>query len=123
MQGVIETASYLKDAAASGMSEEERTVIVNAISVNPALGDRMPGCGGARKARFATPGKGKRGGYRIIHYYAGEDIPVFLLAVVKKNERTDLAQSEKNELRRELAGLAADYRASVKARTIGTERT
>ena len=61
------------------------------------------------------PGKGKRGGYRIIHYFGGDDIPVFLLAVVKKNERSDLSQAEKNELRQELAGLAADYRASLDA--------
>ena len=122
MHGVIETASYLRDAAAAAMSEDERVVIVNAISANPSLGDRMPGCGGARKARFAMPGKGKRGGYRIVHYYAGEDIPVFLLAVVKKSERADLTQSEKNELRRELTGLAADYRASVKARVAATEQ-
>jgi hypothetical protein len=122
MHGVIETAAYLKDAVAAGMSEDERIIIVNAISANPRLGDRMPGCGGARKARFAMPGKGKRGSYRIIHYYAGEDVPVFLLAVVKKSERADLSQSEKNALKRELAGLAADYRASVKAPGTETER-
>ena len=122
MHGVIETAAYLRDAAQAGMTEVERIIVVNAISANPRLGDRMPGCGGARKARFAMPGKGKRGSYRIIHYYAGEDVPVFLLAVVKKNERTDLSQSEKNALKRELAELAADYRASVKAQATGTEQ-
>ena len=122
MHSVIETAAYLRDAADVSMSEDERIVIVTAISENPALGDRMPGCGGARKARFSMPGKGKRGSYRVVHYYAGEDVPVFLLAVIKKGERADLSQSEKNQLRRELAGLAADYRASVGAGAIAMKR-
>jgi hypothetical protein len=46
----------------------------------------------------------------VILYYGGEDVPVFLLAAIKKGERSDLTQAEKNGLKRELAGLAQDYR-------------
>jgi mRNA-degrading endonuclease RelE of RelBE toxin-antitoxin system len=123
MQGVIETADFLADAAATGMSEEERALIVLALSEKPKLGDLMPGTGGARKVRFASPGKGKRGGYRVIHYYGGEDIPVFLLAVLKKGERADLSQAEKNELRKELAGLKQDYLAAIRTKAREARRS
>lgn len=122
MHGVIETGAYLRDAADAGMSEDEREAIVMAMAGSPICGDLMPGTGGARKVRFAAPGRGKRGGYRTIHYYGGDDIPVFLLAVLKKGERADLSQAEKNELRKELAGLAGDYRRAVKARALELRR-
>ena len=95
MHGVIETVDYLKDAAGVGMSEEERALIVSALSENPQLGDLMPGTGGARKARFPSPGKGKRGGYRVVHFYGGKDVPLFLLAALKKGERSDLNQARR----------------------------
>ncbi len=62
------------------------------------------------------------GSYRTIHYCGGDDIPVFLLAVLKKGERADLSQAEKNELRKELAGLADDYRRAVGTRAAMSRR-
>jgi hypothetical protein len=90
--------------------------IVWTVSVEPTKGDSMVGTGGARKIRFPGRGKGKSGGYRVVSYYAGEDIPVFLLALFSKGERDNLSKAERNELRRELAGLADDYRASIRSR-------
>jgi hypothetical protein len=55
---------------------------VRTIGSEPQKGERMEGTGGARKIRFAGRGKGKSGGYRAISYFAGEDVPVFLLALV-----------------------------------------
>jgi hypothetical protein len=91
MHAVIETADYLNDAASIGMSEAERMLVVNALSANPLLGDLMPGTGGARKVRFPSSNRGKRGGYRVILYYGGRDVPIFLLAAIKKGERSDLS--------------------------------
>lgn len=79
----------------------------------------MPGTGGARKRRIAGRGKGKRGGYRVITYYGGEDVPVFLLLLLSKGERADLSQAERNELRSILSTLADDYRAGVRATVSG----
>lgn len=36
---------------------------------------------------------------------------MFLLAVIKKGERDNLSRAERNELRKELTGIAEDYRA------------
>jgi hypothetical protein len=118
MHGVIETEDFLRDAADAGMSADERALIVNALSEDPTLGSPMVGTGGARKVRFPVPGKGKSGGYRVIHFYGGRDIPVFILAVFKKNEKDNLTKAERNELKKELAGLAEDYLRSVKAKAV-----
>jgi len=81
----------------------------------------MPGTGGCRKIRFPGKGKGKRGGYRTVHYFAADDVPVLLLALISKGERSDLSQAEKNELKKQLAGYTADYRAGVKKK-LATQR-
>jgi putative transcriptional regulator len=71
MHAIIETSAFLGDAAAAGMSEEERFAVVNFIAENPTAGVLMPGTGGAaRKIRFAGRGKGKSGGYRVLIYFA-----------------------------------------------------
>lgn len=98
MQTVIETPAYLSAAKDAGMAEEERTAVANLIAATPEAGEVMPGCGGARKLRFAKPGKGKSGGYRIITYFAGEDVPVFLLTVFGKGEKVSLTMGERNAL-------------------------
>ncbi|MBV8840625.1 MAG: type II toxin-antitoxin system RelE/ParE family toxin [Alphaproteobacteria bacterium] len=114
MHTVIETSTFLNDAASAGMSDEERAGIVLAVSENPLLGVLMPGTGGARKIRVAGRGKGKSGGYRVVTYYAAPDVPVFLLAVINKGERANLSKAEQNVLRSELSAIAEDYRAGLR---------
>ena len=99
MQAVIETGSYLRAAKDAGMAPEEMTAAVDLIATNPEGGDLMQGTGGVRKARLAGRGKGKSGGYRIVWYFGGDDIPVFLLTVFGKGERANLSQAERNALR------------------------
>ncbi|MBL8073525.1 MAG: type II toxin-antitoxin system RelE/ParE family toxin, partial [Nitrospira sp.] len=99
VQTVIETDAYLSDAKRAGLSEQERMSIVEYLAKDPQAGDDIQGTGGARKIRFAGKGKGKRGGYRVITFFSGTDIPVFLLNVFAKNERVDLTQVERNEFK------------------------
>lgn len=90
---VIETPAYLAAAKEGGMGDVERQAVVDLIAVNPEAGDIMPGCGRARKLRVARPGGGKSGGYRVISYYAGADVPVFLLTVFAKNMKSNLTKA------------------------------
>jgi hypothetical protein len=113
MQTVISTPTFLSDAKAAGLSDVEQNDIVSEISKNPTAGALMVGTGGCRKLRFARKGKGKRGGIRTVHYYAGYDVPVLLLALINKGEDENLSKAERNELRIELAGYADDYRKGV----------
>jgi hypothetical protein len=113
MHTVIRTPTFLSDAKAAELSDDEQNDIVAEISKNPTAGAIMEGTGGCRKLRFAGKGKGKRGGFRTVHYFAGDDVPVLLLALIDKGEDENLSKAERNELRAELMGYADDYRKGV----------
>ncbi|WP_133511916.1 type II toxin-antitoxin system RelE/ParE family toxin [Candidatus Thiosymbion oneisti] len=110
MHTLVETPVFIRRAAQAGVSEAELDEIRLLIANHPKAGDPVPGTGGARKLRFAARGKGKSGGYRIITFFSGEDIPVFLLDIYAKGEKIDLSQNEKNTLRGVLQRLAETYR-------------
>lgn len=110
MHTVIETADFLKDAKAAGLSEEDRKAIVDFMAEHPMAGDEMASTGGARKVHFAAKGKGKSGGVRIITFYSGDDIPVFLLNVFAKGDKMNLTQAERNALKKVLGSVAQAYR-------------
>ena len=116
MQTVIETPSYLRHAKEAGVTEEERAAIVANIAADPQAGDLIQGTGGARKMRFARPSAGKSGGYRIITFYAVEDVPVFLLDVYGKGDKANLTKAERNELAAVLGGIVEAYRAAARER-------
>jgi len=109
----VQTPSFITDIKNAGLDQQEADNIVNSLSAKPTAGLVIPGTGGARKIRFAGRGKGKSGGYRVITFYAGDDIPVFLLGVFSKGDRVNLSKAERNEMRKELEGLADDYRQGV----------
>ena len=116
MHTVVETPSYLADAKAAGLSESERDTVVEMIANHPEAGDEISGTGGARKLRVAGRGKGKSGGYRVITFYSGKDLPAFLLAIYSKGEKADLSRAERNELKDILADIVRNYRKGVKRR-------
>jgi hypothetical protein len=116
LHSVIETGVYLASAKGAGMTEGERATIVDVIAADPLAGDVIPGSGGARKVRFAGHGKGKSGGYRVITYFVAEDVPVFLLDVYGKGQKTNLSKAELNEFRTILGKLGPAWRESARRR-------
>lgn len=98
MQTVAETSSYLSAAEDAGMTDAERALVIDLLANNPSLGDLIVGTGGCRKFRLAGRGKGKSGGYRVVTFFGGVDIPVYLLTVFSKGERGNLSQAERNQL-------------------------
>ena len=122
MHSVIQTPDFLADAKYAGMNEEERERVVDYVSANPTAGDLIKGTNGARKIRFAGRGKGKSGGYRVITFFGGEDIPSFLLNVYSKGDRVDLSQADRNKLGEVLGAIADTYRHGV-TRYVASRRT
>ena len=110
MHTVIETPAYLASAKDENVSREELSAIIDHFAQNPDAGDIIPGTGGARKLRFARPGMGKRGGYRIITFYADADIPVFLLDIYSKSSQANLSKADRNEMRAILSALPDEFR-------------
>jgi hypothetical protein len=91
------------------MQETERAELVAFIAANPDSGDLIPQTGGVRKLRWALPGRGKRGGARIIYYFHNERLPVFMLAAYGKNEKANLTKGERNEIVKLVPFLVAGY--------------
>lgn len=94
MQTVVETPGYLADAKDEGMTEAEMRAVVELVAEDPKAGDLIVGSGGCRKLRVAGKGRGKSGGYRVVTFFAGEDVPVFLLAVLAKGSRANFTAAE-----------------------------
>jgi hypothetical protein len=66
----------------------------------PDAGDLIQGGGGIRKLRWAAAGKGKRGGARVIYYWASARGVFFMLDLYAKGEKEDLTPDELKELRK-----------------------
>ncbi|MGB9142247.1 MAG: type II toxin-antitoxin system RelE/ParE family toxin [Aestuariivirga sp.] len=115
MQTVLLTPTFLRQVNAVGLDEDELQEIVTVIATEPLSGDLVAGAGGARKLRHAAHGKGKSGGYRTIHYFGGEDIPVFLLAIYGKSQKSALSTAEKNELAKLLPVIGRAYRKTTRS--------
>jgi hypothetical protein len=103
---VVESEESLNHSKAI-LTEIERSDLVAHLGVNPEAGRLVPGTGGVRKIRWATPGQGRRGG-RVI-YYHNQSIPLFVLDIYAKNEKTNLSEADKRSLKRLLPILVSRY--------------
>jgi len=74
----------------------------------PRAGSLVAGTGGVRKLRVALPGRGRRGGPRIVYLYVERRSQIYFLLAYAKSARVNLTQSEKRELREMVKLLDAD---------------
>ncbi len=109
MQTVAETPTFTRQAN-SLFSEIEKSKLIEHLANNPLTGDEIPGTGGVRKLRFATAGRGKRGGARVVYFYSGENMPLYALLVYAKSAKTDLTPAE----RRAVAGIVATIKSAAR---------
>lgn len=109
---VVETDRFLADAN-QFWAPQEREELVLHLAQCPESGQIIPGTGGVRKLRWARPGLGKRSGARVIYYFHGERLPLFLLAAYGKNEKANLTQAERNAMKRIVPLIVATYAAPI----------
>ena len=75
-----------------------------ALMLRPEQGPIVPGSGGLRKVRWARRGSGKRGGLRIIYYWAPVERVIYMLYAYTKNEQGDLTPAQTRALGRLVRG-------------------
>ncbi len=90
MHSVAETPIFTRRADAL-LTRDDRAILISTLAENPLAGDLVPGLGGIRKLRFAPAGRGKSGAFRVIHYYAGVNLPVLALLIYAKNEQDNIS--------------------------------
>jgi hypothetical protein len=71
-----------------------------ALMLRPEQGPVIQGSGGLRKVRWATGGAGKRGGLRVIYYWAPGDQAFYMMYAYRKSEQGDLTPAQTRQLRR-----------------------
>jgi hypothetical protein len=81
MQTIVELPEFSRRSEKL-LSATERLSIINYLAAHPAAGDIMQGTGGVR----------------IIYYVHNETIPLFLLTLFGKGEKSNLSKSERNDL-------------------------
>lgn len=94
----IETAAFT-ERLAECLTDEAYSELQWFLIGLPDAGDLIVGGGGIRKLRWALPGRGKRGGARVIYYLADARGKILLLDIYAKNEKADLAADELKELK------------------------
>lgn len=106
---VIETRVFERTSKGARLSEEAFFELALHLAYNPTVGEIIRGTGGVRKLRWRAPGRGKRGGYRVIYYYHAEWMPLFLWAIYDKADREDLSAAERAQIRKLNEELVAEY--------------
>lgn len=117
MHTIIETPEFIRCIKKLGVKNDELREIIDTIAANPQLGDEISGTGGARKIRFSSKqkGSGKSSGYRVITFYSGKDIPVFLLSAYEKGQKDDMTHVEKQVLKITLKHLVTIYKKGIRS--------
>ena len=96
---IIETPIFTKTIQ-SLMSEDDYRQLQSALVIRPDMGATIPGSGGLRKLRWRIPGRGKRGGVRVIYYWATSREEVWMLLAYAKAKKEDLKPQQLKLLRR-----------------------
>ena len=84
------------------LSDEQYAELQMALMANPELGPVIAGTGGVRKLRWAAPGRGKRGGYRVIYYARRPKGIIWMLTMYPKNMADTIPAHVLREIREEL---------------------
>ena len=80
------------------LDDERYRQLQIALMLRPEQGPIIKGSGGLRKVRWAPAGVGKRGGVRVIYYWAPGDTLFYMLYIYAKNDQGDLTARQTREL-------------------------
>ncbi len=81
------------------LNDDQYRLLQAILMARPDAGQLIRGSGGVRKVRWATEGRGKRGGLRVTYYWRNAEHHIYFLTVYRKSEVSDLAPSEIKALR------------------------
>ena len=96
---IIETSIFTRQLTEL-LSDDEYRALQVSLANRPTAGDLIKGGGCLRKIRWAAAGQGKRGGARIIYYWAVQQDQILMLFLYQKSERADLTANQIKTLRK-----------------------
>lgn len=99
----VETRLFSR-IVADYLSDDEYAKVQAMLAAEPQSGSVIPGSGGVRKLRWSQPGRGKRGGIRIIYYLRQDDGVIWMLTIYAKNETQAIAPHVLKQIKEEIDG-------------------
>ena len=82
------------------LDDERYRQLQIALMLRPEQGPVIKQSGGLRKVRWGISGGGKRGGLRVIYYWAPKEQAFYMLYAYTKAEQGDLTAMQTRELSR-----------------------
>ena len=95
---ILETSIFTRRVTEL-LTDEEYRLLQATLLDRPDAGPVIPGSAGLRKIRWSAAGHGKRGGARIIYYWAVAQDRILMLFIYAKNETTVLTPGQIKTLR------------------------
>jgi mRNA-degrading endonuclease RelE of RelBE toxin-antitoxin system len=95
----VETPVFT-DAIRRLATDESYRALQTALLLRPQQGPLIRGSGGLRKLRWAAPGRGKRGGIRVVYYWDAKSETVYMLLAYAKSSQEDLTPTQLRMLAR-----------------------
>ena len=95
----IEMPMFRRKWEEMGLNEQDLIKLQTELLADSKVGAVMKSTGGVRKMRFAFEASGKSGGARVIYVDFEVYEKIFLITAYSKNEKENLTQAERNELK------------------------
>jgi hypothetical protein len=96
---VVETPIFTRSVVEL-LPDDDYRLLQLALLLRPEAGDLIRGSGGLRKVRWNVHGSGKRGGLRIVYYWARSEGVIYMLLAYRKNRQEDLTPDQLKILRK-----------------------
>lgn len=81
------------------LPDDNYRLLQQTILIRPEAGNLIRGGGGLRKMRWNLPGRGKRGGLRIIYYWDVSEDMIYMLLPYQKSKQKNLTPAQLKLLR------------------------
>jgi hypothetical protein len=99
----IETHTFTR-LVGEYLSDDDYAQLQLSLAADPDQGPVIQGTGGVRKLRWRQPGRGKRGGIRIIYYARTGEGVIWMLTIYAKNEAQSIAAHLLRRIKEEIDG-------------------
>jgi hypothetical protein len=93
----VETPIFTRQVIGA-LTDEQYGLLQSSLVARPDSGDLIRGSGGIRKFRWALPGRGKRGGVRLIYFWRVSESQILMLTMYAKNEQANLTSAQVRQL-------------------------